>query len=94
VIASFRVGLRPGISVPEHRLELVNRRVKAMEANARSVARKMARYIERELTSGADRQVLTDSRWLETIAAMYGVVKPLIPYAVDCTRQLIRARGV
>lgn len=94
MIATFKVGLHPEVSLREHRLELVKRRVSGMEANARRVARQVFKLCQGRVREGQSPAVVSMGPVLETLVMAYGCKRELVPYAVDCVRQLVQDKGL
>jgi len=87
MIASFKPGMRHDVTPEGHRIELAIRSVHARQAHARTQSRKVFRLVrERYGFSAVDDRIITD------LARQYGVVKPLIPYALQFTRGLLEMR--
>lgn len=87
MISCYHPGMRHEVSVKDFTVVLVKRRVSAMESNARRIARCMERVIRFQLKGGADRAVMLSDGMLNGMARNYGVVKELIPYAVERVKE-------
>ncbi len=87
MIASFKPGMRFDVTTEGHRMELAIRSVHMRQAHARVSARKVFRIVrERYGFSAVDDRIIVD------LAKQYGVVKQLLPYAVQFTRGLLEMR--
>lgn len=89
MIANYKTGMRMDVTVDQHRQELINRHVNAMESNSRRVAKRMARLVKEVygMTMG-------DDIMLASLARQYGVVKELIPFTVTLTQGLLKEKAV
>jgi hypothetical protein len=84
----------PDMALPlaQFKVELLKRRVSLYESSARRVARQVFKQIRLRVDNGASPAIVTHGPGLEMLVKMYGCKVELIPYAVQCVKDLVKTR--
>jgi hypothetical protein len=72
--------------------ELLKRRVSLYESHARRVARTVFKQIRLQVSNGASPAIVTMQPMLEGLVKQYGCKRELIPYSVQCVKDLVAAK--
>jgi hypothetical protein len=86
----------PDMALPfrDFKKELLRRRVSMYESSARRVARQVFRQIRLRVGEGMSPAVVTMQPGLEMLVKMYGCKIELVPYAVQCVKDLVAAKSL
>ena len=88
-MSTYKHGMKHFVTLHDFKQVMLGRRVDAMQANARKVARKIHRVVLNQIEAGASYSLATHEVYLGTLARQYQVAKCQVPYAIALVKELL-----